>query len=136
MRTKYRKIIRPAIALAVLLISVAVSSAQEDPVPKTRLRSPASVGGHIGGESHDSYVIRARRGRKMTVQLSWRREGDNRAEMTVSDSANFFEGGSVNFGKTSADGRRWDGRIPRTGDYYIYVVAHPEARYRLRVKVR
>ncbi len=72
----------------------------------------------------------------MTVQITWRREGDNRAEFTVSESPNFFSSQNVNFGKKSGDDKRWRGRIPRTRDYYIYVVAHPMADYTLSVKVR
>jgi len=105
-----------------------------------RLQSPAAVKGFIGGESHDSYVIRARRGQIMTVQISWRRGhdelGDNNAEFFVSESPGFDGGEPVTFGKESYEGKRWSGRIPKTGDYYIYVNAHPTAHYTLRVRVR
>lgn len=91
-----------------------------------RLRSPATVKGFIGGESHDSYVIHAREGQNMTVQISWRPErhkelGDNRAEFSVSESPNFDGDGQVKFGKESNNGKRWSGKIPKTGNYYIYV---------------
>ncbi|HYO99980.1 MAG TPA: hypothetical protein VER76_07300 [Pyrinomonadaceae bacterium] len=72
----------------------------------------------------------------MTVQISWRREGDNRAEFTVSESSNFYNAEQVTFGRESNNGRRWTGKIPDTRDYYIYVVGHPTARYTLRVTVR
>ena len=106
-----------------------------------RLRSPATVRGLVGGESHDSYVIRAREGQIMTVQISWRRErqtepGDNRAEFFVSESPNFEGGEPVKFGKESDKGKRWSGKIPKTGNYYIYVNAHPTAHYTLKVAVR
>lgn len=123
-------------AIVTLLLSTSVALAQEDTTPKKRLRSPAVARGFIGGESHDSYVIRARRGRTMTVQISWRREGDNRAEFTISDSPNFFSAEQVKFGRESNEGKRWTGKIPRTRDYYIYVVAHPKAHYTLSVRVR
>ena len=106
-----------------------------------RLRSPATVRGFIGGESHDSYEIHARQGQILTVQISWRTEhrkdlGDNRAEFFVSESPNFDGDEQVKFGKESDQGKRWSGKIPKTGDYYIYVTAHPTAHYTLRVTVR
>lgn len=125
------------VVFSVLLLGAAGSvSAQIDRTPKKRLTSPAAVRGYIGGEAHDGYVIRARKGQAMTVQISWRRRGNNRAEFSVSRSANFYTGGSVNFGVESSGGKRWRGKIPRTGDYYIYVVAHPTANYTLRVTVK
>jgi hypothetical protein len=94
----------------------------------------------IGGESHFSYVIRARKGQIMTVQISWRHEhdenGDNHAEFWVGDLPNFNGDGQVKFGSESNEGKRWSGRIPKMGNYYIYVMAHPVAHYKLRVMVR
>lgn len=119
-----------------LLLTTYAASAQEDPVRKKRLRSPTVVRGFIGGESHDSYVIRAPKGRLMTVQISWQPEGDNRAEFSISESSNFFEAEPVKFGTASSDGKRWSGRVPKSRDYYIYVVAHPAAHYTLRVRVK
>ncbi|MFN0110051.1 MAG: hypothetical protein ACKVZH_14445 [Blastocatellia bacterium] len=118
-----------------LLLVADVARAQEDTTPKKRLRSPATANGFIGGESHDSYVIRAEKGQAMTVQIWWRRKKNNQAGFTVSKSANFFTGDQVTFGKSSDKGRRWSGRIPRTGNYYIYVLAHPTAHYTLSVTV-
>ena len=122
--------------LALSLLLPGLARAQDDPTPKKRLRSPATVRGFIGGESHDSYVIRAQRGRTMTVRISWRREGDNNAGFSISKSANFFSAEPLGFGKESADGKRWTGRIPATGNYYIYITAHPTAHYTLRVTVK
>jgi hypothetical protein len=126
------------IALATLWLAADIARAQEY---TRRLRSPAAVRGFIGGESHDSYVIRARRGQVMTVQISWRREhdrglGDNHAEFFVGALPNFDGDGRVKFGAESDNGRRWRGRVPKTGDYYIYVMAHPTAHYTLRVRVK
>ncbi|MDT5122193.1 MAG: hypothetical protein QOC96_1675 [Acidobacteriota bacterium] len=100
-----------------------------------RLRDMAPVRGFIGGESHDGYVVRARQGQVLTVRLSWRREGGNRASLAVSESPN-FSGEAAQFGNDSNNGRRWVGRIPRTGDYYVSVVAHPSAHYTLQVSLR
>jgi hypothetical protein len=72
----------------------------------------------------------------MTVRISWRREDDNNADFTVSESANFFGGDQVGFGSLSDNSRRWTGRIPRSRDYYIYVLAHPTAHYTLRVDLK
>lgn len=119
--------------LAALLMAANVVRAQEDTTPKERLRATATAKGFIGGESHDSYVIRAKKGQTMTVQLLWKRKADNGADFTVSKSANFFNGAQVTFGKVSDKGRRWSGKIPKTGNYYIYVVAHPTAHYTLSV---
>ncbi len=136
MRIKLKRASLPFIALATLLLAANIAWAQGDTTPKKRLRSPATVSGTIGGESHDSYVIHARKGRTLSVQISWRRAADNKAEFTVSESANFFNGPQVGFGKTSNNGKRWSGKISRTANYYIYVVAHPTARYTLRVRLK
>ena len=128
----------PLVALATLSLVADVARGQEH---AERLRSPATVRGTVGGESHHSYAVRARQGQIMTVRISWRRERDpelshNHAEFYVSDLPDFGGDGLVKFGKESERGRRWSGRVPRTGNYYIYVMAHPIARYTLRVTVR
>jgi len=119
--------------IAALMLITGGVSAQNDTTPKKRLRSPAAVKGFIGGESHDGYVIRARKGQTMIVQISWRREGDNHAEFMVSQSPDFSNAGQVVFGKVSGDGKRWTGKFPKTQDYYLYVGAHPTAHYTLKV---
>ena len=126
------------VPLATLLLAADITRGQEY---TQRLRSPATVRGFIGGESHDSYVVRARKGQIMTVQLSWRREhdnalGDNRAEFFVGELPNFDGDGRVKFGKESDKGKRWSGKIPKAGDYYIYVNAYPTAHYTLRITVK
>ncbi len=135
MQTSITRILLWLIALVILLLTANVAWAQEDTTPKTRLRSPATVKGFIGGESHAGYVIRARKGQTMTVQISWKRKAGNRAEFTVSESANFYSAAEVAFGKMAINGRLWRGKVPQTGTYYVYVVAHPTANYRLSVTV-
>lgn len=137
------RITRPVIflvlvALATLSLNAPIVGAQEY---VQRLRNPATIKGFIGGESHDSYVIRARKGQTMTVQISWRRErdrelGDNHAEFFVGELPDFDGDGHVKFGRESHNGKRWTGRIPKTGDYYIYVMAHPTAHYTLKVTLK
>ena len=121
--------------VTILLLLMHVAWGQQDTTPKKRLRSPATVKGFIGGESHDSYVIHVRKGQVVTVQISWKRDGDNHASFTVSESPDFFTGERIKFGKESDGGKRWTGKSPKTRDYYIDVVAHPTAQYTLRVKV-
>lgn len=116
-----------------MLAAAGSASAQADRTPKKRLTSPATVNSYIGGEAHDSYVIRARKGRTLTVSISWRRRGNNRAEFSLSRSGNFYTSTAVNFGVESNGGKRWRGKLPRTGNYYIFVVAHPTANYTLKV---
>ena len=125
------------VCLLIVLFFVASSTmAQTDSTPKKRLTSPATVKGLVGGESHDSYAIRAQKGQTLIVQISWVRKDDNRAEFTISRSANFFNAESVKVGKESNNGKTWSGKISTTGNYYIYVVAHPSAKYTLKVTAR
>ena len=125
------------VSLSTLLLAADATLAQKQ---AQRLRSPATVRGFIGGESHDSYVIRARKGQIMTVQLSWRHEHANgvanHAEFFVGDLPHFNADGLVKFGTESKKGKGWSGKIPKTGDYYIYVLANPTAQYTLRVTVK
>ncbi len=113
-----------------------VAVAQVETSPPRRLRGPVTVKGFIGGESHDGYVVRARKGSVLTVRLSWRHEGDNQASFTVSESPDYYSGEPTKFGAEFDNGKRWVGRIPRSGDYYVYVMAHPAAHYTLKVKVK
>lgn len=123
-------------AITVITIAAGAASAQEDATPKKRLNGPVTVSGEVGGEAHDSYVIRVRKGQRMTVQITWTKEDNNKAEFTVSRSANFYGAEMVRFGQTTYLEDKWTARIPSTGDLYIYVVAHPSAKYKLRISYR
>lgn len=136
MQTSQQRLCLMLATMAFVLLAVTATWAQDDTTPKKRLLNSATAKGLIGGESHDSYVIRVRKGQTLTVEISWLRKEDNRAEFTVSESANFFSASQVEFGKASNDGKRWNGKVPKTKDYYIYVVGHPTARYRLQVTVK
>ena len=126
-----------SIAGAAVFLSLAnLAWTQQDTVPKKRLQPPAVATGVIGGESHAGYEIHAEKGRTMSVELTWEHAEDKRAEFTVSEFANFFDSAPVAFGRVSDAGKRWTGQVPMTGDCYVYVVAHPEAQYSLRVTVR
>ena len=136
MKIKINSAVTALILVVIVLFAANLTWAQKDSTRKQRLKSPAVVKGEIGGEAHDSYVIRARKGQTMTVRISWRHKDNNRAEFSISRSANFFEGEPVKFGKESNVGKTWRGKIPRTGDYYIYVVAHPTADYTISVTLQ
>ena len=57
-------------AVVILLLTTGIASAQTDSTPKKRLKSPAAVKGFVGGEAHDSYVIRDRKNQNLRVQIS------------------------------------------------------------------
>jgi hypothetical protein len=124
---------------ATLLFVLALTTgalAQTDTAVKKQLNGSTTVQGTIGGEAHDGYFIYARKGQKLTVQLKWKAEEENRASFSVSRSANFYDGAPVKFGLETYLGDRWSGTIPRSGNYYIYVVAHPSADYTLKVTLK
>lgn len=123
-------------ALAILLLCAGLASAQTDSTPKKRLKSPATVSGLVGGEAHDSYVIRARKNQILTVRISWVGGGDKKAQFVISKSNDFFAGDVLQGGRETYDGRTQTRKIPVTGDYYIYVTAHPTAKYTLKVVVK
>src|SRR5690349_11445249 len=109
---------RRLLILSVAASLLAADTARAEEYTK-KLRSSATVKGFIGGESHDSYAIHARKGQVLTVRISWRPEhdgmGDNHAEFFVSDSP-AFGGEGVKFGNESEGGRSWSGKIPTTGN--------------------
>jgi len=121
-----------AIIISIVALLPTVSARQTEPKPK-RLHAPATVRGLTGGEGHEAYVIRVPKGRLLTVEISWRSEDNNTASFGVGTNAEFEP---VTFGKESADGKKWSGRVPRTGDYFIEVVAHPRAHYALKVTIK
>jgi len=123
-------------AIGILLFTAGVASAQTDSTPKKRLKSPATVKGFVGGEAHDSYVIRARKNQTIKVQISWLGGGDKKAHFVISKSDDFFAGDVLEGGSETYDGKSQTRRIPATGDYYIYVTAHPTAKYTLKVTVK
>ena len=85
-------------AITILFFANIATQAQTETTPKKRLNSPATVKGFVGGESHESYVIRVQKGQTLMVQISWVRKDDNKAEFTISRSANFFSAEPVKFG--------------------------------------
>jgi hypothetical protein len=130
------------VTLVAVLLAAEVARAQDPQEYMKRLRSPAIVKGLIGGESHDSYVIHARKGQTMTVEISWRLEPfddqkyDTIAQFSVSEWPIFSDDGQVKGAKASNDGKRWTAKISRTGNYYIYVTGYPTVNYILSVTVQ
>ena len=117
-----------------LLLAVLATSAVAQPRTKPkRVHAPATIRGLVGGEANDTYVVRIARGRQLTVEISWKKEDDNTASFSLTDSR---DGRAVSFGKESDGGRKWTGKVPNTGDYFIEVVAHPSAHYVLKVKIK
>ncbi len=111
------------------------TSPKADAVEKVRLKNPATVKGTIGGESHDSYVIRVRKNQTLTVQITWEEKGDYAAQFVVSRSDDFFAGDVIR-GISTYNEKNWYSKIKKTGDYYIYVTGHPVANYTLKVSVK
>jgi len=130
LRFKWRALL--LIAIATFLFTAHGAQAQNDK-PKKRLRSPAAVRGFVGGESQDIYVIRAAKGRTITVQIAWLKEDNNTATFSVSARRGT---GEQLAGQESDGGKHWTGKIPTTGDYLIGVTASPSAHYKLRVTVK
>ncbi len=131
-----RKIKR--LTLILLLINVFSLSflAQANTVKTKRLRNPATVKGFVGGEAHDGYVIRVRKNQTLKIQISWQAADDNKAQFVVSRSADFFAGDVLEGGTETYDGKNLTVKVPATGDYYIYVTAHPTANYTLKVSIK
>lgn len=119
----------------ILLLAVGGAQAQTDSVEKVRLKNPATVTGTIGGESHDSYVIRVRKNQTLKVQITWKEKGDYTAHFVVSRSDNFFAGDVIR-GISTYNEKNWYSKIRKTGDYYIYVTGHPVANYTLKVSIK
>ncbi len=123
-------------AVAILLFTVSNLSAQTNPVEKKRLKVPSTVKGVIGGESHDGFVIRLRKNQRLKVQISWSERGDHTAHFVISKSPDFYTGDVLEGGIETYSGKTRTVKIPTTGDYYIYVTAHPIANYTLKVSVK
>jgi hypothetical protein len=116
------------------ILGILATSAFAQPQPKPkRVHAPATIRGLVGGEANDTYVIHLRKGQVLTVQISWKKEEDNTASFGVGAS-NHLE--PVSFGKESNGGRKWVGKVPKSGDYFIEVVAHPRANYVLRITTK
>jgi hypothetical protein len=93
-----------------------------------RGKTSVAVKGFIGGESHDTYTFRARKGQRVTVKIMSRK---NAAGFSMSSA-----GGGEFPGTSSENDTKFTANIPATGCYSIMVVAHPDARYTLMLTIR
>ncbi|HEY0547120.1 MAG TPA: hypothetical protein VGC91_17205 [Pyrinomonadaceae bacterium] len=93
-----------------------------------RGRTSIAVKGFIGGESHNTYTFRARKGQRATVKIMSRGNG---AGFSMAS-----EGGGEFPGTSSENDTKFTATIPKTGCYSISVVAHPDARYTLTLTIR
>ncbi len=130
------KLLRVLGVSAVVLLVVSACAAQGSFNKDRRLRvkrgSTVIARGLIGGEAQDRYTVRVAAGQEMIVTIH---SAENRADFSVCDEDQDAVCGSGEVMATG--GRRWTKRAPRTGDYYIFVTAHPEsARYTLRVTLK
>jgi len=125
-------IIRWLIVVVILGIMATTALAQPAAKPK-RVRAPATIRGLVGGEANDTYVVHVRKGHILTVEISWKKEDDNKASFGIGASKDLEP---VSFGTESNGGRKWVGKVPKTGDYFMEVVAHPRAHYVLKVRVK
>jgi hypothetical protein len=96
-------------------------------------QTSTAIEGFIGGESHDSYLLHLRKGRKLTLQISTAK-GEDEGDANFGVSTEEF-GAPVDFGESSDNDKSWTGEIPKTGVYFISVTAFPSAHYTLNVKV-
>lgn len=103
---------------------------------KIRLKNGVAVNSTIGGEAHDSYVIRVRKGQTLHIQTSWNGNRDRNVSFFVTRSADFFKSEKVERGIETYDGKNWRLKMARTGDYYIYVTAYPTAEYTVKATVK
>ena len=131
-----RKTILLAITAVIVGLAVTAGAQDEpDPIKPTRLHSPALVRDYIGGESHAVYVIRAKKGQTMTVIIQ-PQKGETGAGFSVYRTRDVYESEAAGFGKTSADGRRFSGKVPVTRDYFIDIIAYPPSHFKLSVKLQ
>jgi putative chitinase len=96
----------------------------------------AEVQGNIGGEAQAYYVALFKKDTKVTIEFSFEADSEMTAsgmETSASFSVSDESLQSVDFGQESNDGKTWNGVIPKSGPYYISVVAHPVADYTLTV---
>lgn len=105
-----------------------------DEPKETRLelnRNRADAKGKVGGESHDHYSIRLEQGKQITITL--RSRGDV-AEFMLSTQGPFRDAEPLRSDRMKQSKRQWSGSVPETGTYHIYVMAHPAAKYHLKIE--
>ncbi len=99
--------------------------------PKIRLQNGESVDGYVDVDNYDGYIINARKGQMLTVRI---RRASN-VSLKISQTGNYYRAVQLGGGKFSNGGRRWTGKIPASGDYYIFVNARQPVNYKIIAKV-
>ena len=74
----------------------------------------AALGAQVGKGTHQEYVLRARRGQRMSVTLQ-------------SENADIAFRVFLRDGDISGKRRSWNGTLPRYGDYHVLVYQRPDA---------
>jgi hypothetical protein len=130
---RYLKMLHFVMLITGLLTGLCAAASSGIITLKLPNRSGAiSVRGHVGGESHDAYAIALQAGQLVTITLNAK---GGKAEFLVSDSSDFSEARPVGFGKDTRP-QSWSATVTASKTYYIYVTAHPQAQYRLRVSLK
>jgi hypothetical protein len=117
----------------VLAATIAVSADQPTRLQLKKGAARISIKGNVGGEQHDTYSVELRSGQTIRVSVS---ATVGKVNLSVCESGDYAEAEPVQFGKRSGDGKSWEGLIPSTKVYYLYVTAYPEAEYRLILEAR
>jgi putative chitinase len=86
------------------------------------------VKGNVGGESHEVFITHFQKGSKVRLEMD---AGESGAGFSVANHA--FE--SIDFGDSSNEGQIWTATIPKSGPFYIDVVAFPGGDYELKITV-
>lgn len=105
------------------------------------LSSTADAEGEVGGEAHVSYGLFAVEGQMLTATIAWDKLdgadglGEAGVNLAVSDDEQTFAEDSPVFQSAAGENAAsTSGTVPRTGNYYISITAHPSSvKYRLRV---
>ena len=133
MRIKNMAVVMVAVAALLSSTVTCLSQVERKPV---RLRFPrgrntAVVKGLVGGEVTDYYLVRARAGQRLIARAT---SPLRRTQVNVSWAA---DDAQLADEPERSDLTRWEGRVPRTGDYLITVNVYPGGeQYTLRVTVR
>jgi len=116
--------------LAFMMLFAVGAQAQEARISSEtmrRVRPPVVIVDTIGGDSHNIYAVRLRKGQRLRLKIR---------NLTGNGSHVYFDTvwaiTDKRFGKDISE-TEWSGVAPKTGDYWIRVVAYPTARYRLKL---
>lgn len=121
------KIISSIILFFVLFVSSV--GAQEAGISSeriTRIHPPTVIVDTIGGDNHNVYVVRLRKGQRLRLKIVNQTKGAHVYFDTI------WAITDKRFGKDLSESS-WSGVAPKTGDYWIRVVAYPVATYKLKV---